>query len=122
MATKSRVRKKNGKPVKYKAKPKGLSKTKMKKLLQMIEEQQKSAAENSAETPEIREGEGELLISPDFIKKLNVASEIEVEDGPELAEESMQGIPEDSLKKEEEEEVLKGEEEEEKEGPISSDI
>ncbi len=121
MATKSRVRKKKGKAVKYTPKPKGLSKTKMKKLLQMIEDQQKSAAENSAETPEIRDGGGELLISPEFIKKLNVTSDIEVENGPELAEESTDGIPEDSLK-ETEKEVTEKEKEEEKEGPISSEI
>lgn len=41
MGTKSRVRKKNGKPVKYQPKPKGISKTKMKKILEMIQEQQK---------------------------------------------------------------------------------
>ena len=121
MATKSRVRKKKGKPVKYQPKPKGLSKTKMKKLLQMIEEQQKSAAENSAETPEIREGGGELLISPDFIKKLNVSSEVEVSNGPELAEESKDGIPEGEIEEPEnntKEEVKDTKEE----GPISSDI
>lgn len=119
MATKSRVRKKKGKAVKYTAKPKGLSKTKMQKLLKMIEDQQKSAEQNSGETLEIREGEGELLISPEFTKKLNVTSEIEIENGPELAEESMQGIPEESPK-EEEKEVSKREEE--IEGPISSEI
>lgn len=41
MGTKSRVRKRNGKPVKYQPKPKGISKTKMKKILEMIQEQQK---------------------------------------------------------------------------------
>lgn len=41
MGTKSRVRKKNGKPVKYQPKPKGISKTKMKKILEMIQDQQK---------------------------------------------------------------------------------
>ena len=33
--TKSRVRKKNGKPVKYTPKPTGISKTKMKKLMEL---------------------------------------------------------------------------------------
>ena len=39
---KSRVRKKNGKKVKYTPKPTGLSKTKMKKIMDMIAEQQKN--------------------------------------------------------------------------------
>jgi len=85
MSTKSRVRKKNGKPVKYKPKPKGISKTQMNKILKMIEDQKKLNSEGSGEIPETREEMGELLISPDFIKKLNVNPSSEVkEDGPEL--------------------------------------
>ncbi len=116
MATKSRVRKKNGKPVKYKAKPKGLSKTKMKKLLEMIQEQQKSAEINSAETPEIRET-GELLISPDFIKKLNVSPASEIKEGPELSDKKEND--EDGILEEPIEEKI---EENKEEGPISSEI
>jgi hypothetical protein len=52
MGTKSRVRKKNGKPVKYQPKPKGISKTKMKKILAMIEEQQKILATEKESTQE----------------------------------------------------------------------
>jgi hypothetical protein len=121
MATKSRVRKKNGNPVKYKPKPKGLSKTKMKKLLQMIEDQQKNSAENQAGTTEIREGGGELLISPDFIKKLNVSSSVLIDNGPELAEDSKHNITGDTDEIPEVSETPEQNNEEE-EGPISSEI
>jgi hypothetical protein len=117
MATKSRVRKKNGKPVKYKPKPKGISKTQMKKILKMIEDQQKAAEDGSKETPEIREGEGELLISPEFIKKLNVNPSDNIEEGPELSEdkkEEGQEIQEDLTEKQTEESN--------DEGPKSSEI
>jgi hypothetical protein len=116
MATKSRVRKKNGKPVKYKAKPKGLSKTKMSKLLEMIQEQQKSSQLNNSETPEIREN-GELLISPDFIKKLNVSPIGEINKGPELSE-GEEEKDTDILEDTNTEKV----EENKEEGPISSEI
>lgn len=116
MATKSRTRKINGKPVKYKAKPKGLSKTKMKKLLEMIQEQQKSSEINSEGTPEIRET-GELLISPDFIKKLNISPVSEIKEGPELS--NKKENDEGEILEEPIEEKI---EENKEEGPISSEI
>jgi hypothetical protein len=82
---KSRVRKKKGKPVKYTPKPAGISKTKMKKLMELISQQQELMKESS-ETPEIREGEGSLHISEDFTKKLNVVSADSINEGPELQE------------------------------------
>lgn len=116
MPTKSRVRKKNGKPVKYKPKPKGLSKTQMKKLLKMIEDQQKASQENSGEVSETREG-GELLISPEFIKKLNVNPSDSIEEGPSLYEEDKTEEPvnESETLEEKEDENLN-------QGPISSEI
>lgn len=82
---KSKVRKKKGKPVKYTPKPTGISKTKMKKLMELIAQQQESMKEAS-ETPEIREGEGSLHISENFTKKLNVVASDEINEGPELQE------------------------------------
>lgn len=82
---KSKVRKKNGKPVKYTPKPTGISKTKMKKLMELIAQQQELMKE-AQETPEIREGEGALHISEDFTKKLNVLSSDSINEGPELQE------------------------------------
>ncbi len=85
--TKSRVRKKNGKPVKYTPKPTGISKTKMKKLMELIAQQQelmKLSAETPG-TPEIRE-EGTLHISDEFTKKLNVVSSDKINEGPILQE------------------------------------
>jgi len=115
MATKSRVRKKNGKPVKYKPKPKGMSKTKMKKLMEMLQQQQEDSQKNSGEIPEIREGEGQLLISPEFIKKLNVNPSDEIKEGPELSEkENNDVIPE--IIEDTQEKI----DEEEAEGPVSS--
>jgi len=116
MATKSRVRKKNGKPVKYKPKPKGMSKTQMKKIMQMIQEQQKIQTEGQA-APETREEMGELLISPEFIKKLNVNPSDNIKEGPSLSEETK---TEESVS--DIEENLNVTEEGPKEGPISSEI
>jgi hypothetical protein len=82
---KSKVRKKKGKPVKYTPKPTGISKTKMKKLMELIAQQQESMKEAS-ETPEIREGEGSLHISENFTKKLNVVASDSINEGPELQE------------------------------------
>lgn len=82
---KSKVRKKKGKPVKYTPKPTGISKTKMKKLMELIAQQQESMKEAS-ETPEIREGEGSLHISENFTKKLNVLASDSINEGPELQE------------------------------------
>jgi hypothetical protein len=82
---KSKVRKKKGKPVKYTPKPTGISKTKMKKLMELIAQQQELMKE-AQETPEIREGEGSLHISEDFTKKLNVVSSDSINEGPELQE------------------------------------
>jgi hypothetical protein len=82
---KSRVRKKNGKKVKPTLKPKGLSKTKMKKLMEMISNQNKSL-EGSDQISEISEGNS-LQISQDFTKKLNVNPRSEIElTGPSLSE------------------------------------
>jgi hypothetical protein len=83
--SKSKVRKKKGKPVKYTPKPTGISKTKMKKLMELIAQQQESMKEAS-ETPEIREGEGSLHISENFTKKLNVVASDSINEGPELQE------------------------------------
>lgn len=54
---KSRVRKKNGKKVKYTPKPTGISKTKMKKLMELIEQQKlmTKIEEAGTETAEIVE-------------------------------------------------------------------
>jgi hypothetical protein len=82
---KSKVRKKKGKPVKYTPKPTGISKTKMKKLMELIAQQQELMKE-APETPEIREGAGELHISEDFTKKLNVLASDSINEGPELQE------------------------------------
>jgi len=82
---KSKVRKKKGKPVKYTPKPTGISKTKMKKLMEMIAQQQELMKE-APETPEIREGKGALHISEDFTKKLNVLATDQINEGPELQE------------------------------------
>jgi len=117
MATKSRVRKKNGKPVKYKPKPKGMSKTQMKKIMEMIQEQQKIAQEGPKEIPETREDGGELLISPEFIKKMNVISSENIKEGPVLSEE-------DKSENQEKKEgvTLEKEEENKDQGPVSSEI
>ena len=114
---KSRVRKKNGKPVKYTPKPKGMSKTQMKKIMEMIQEQQKLSQEGSTEIPETREGGGELLISPEFIKKLNVNASENIKEGPVLSEEDKSETSE-----EEERVILEKEEENTDQGPISSEI
>jgi len=82
---KSKVRKKKGKPVKYTTKPTGISKTKMKKLMELIAQQQESMKE-APETPEIREGKGDLHISEEFTKKLNVLATDKINKGPELQE------------------------------------
>lgn len=76
---KSKVRKKNGKKVKYAPKPTGLSKTKMKKLMEMISGQQKAMEESSHES-------GALQISEDFSKKMNLTPSEQIStDGPVLS-------------------------------------
>jgi len=81
---KSKVRKKNGKKVKYTPTPKGLSKTKMKKLMEMIAEQQKNL--ESVPQSEVRDESTPLHISEEFTKKLNVIPSSEVsEEGPSLS-------------------------------------
>lgn len=116
MATKSRVRKKKGKPVKYQQKPKGISKTKMKKIMEMIQERQRDSELAALETPEIREDAGQLLISPDFIKKLNVSNINDIGGGPELSKEEKEEI--EGIKNIGEEKK----EENTEEGPTSSEI
>jgi hypothetical protein len=89
---KSKVRKKNGKKVKYKPNPTGLSKTKMKKLMEMIAGQQKNL--ESVPQSEIRDESTPLHISEEFTKKLNVIPSSEVtEEGPSLSytEENLTG-------------------------------
>ena len=121
---KSKVRKKKGKPVKYTAKPTGISKTKMKKLMEMIAQQQESMKEAS-ETPEIRECKGALHISEEFTKKLNVLGTDQINEGPELqeSEDSHQKSSDESddlptiVVENEDLEIL-----EENEGPVSSDV
>jgi len=115
MGTKSRVRKKNGKPVKYKPKSKGLSKTQMKKLMEMIQKQQEN--NTPTETPEIRDGQGELLISPEFIKKLNVNKSDEIEEGPILLETEKKEEPIAEV-----DPVEENIEEDQEKGPLSSEI
>jgi len=117
MATKSRLRKKNGKPVKYKPKPKGISKTQMKKIMEMIQEQQKLSQDGPKEIPETRDERGELLISPEFIKKMNVISSEDIKSGPVLSEINKSAY-------QEKKEVLTTEKEEENtdQGPVSSEI
>jgi hypothetical protein len=121
---KSKVRKKKGKPVKYTPKPTGISKTKMKKLMEMIAQQQESINESS-ETPEIREGKGDLHISEEFTKKLNVLATDQINKGPELQEfvdshQKSPNEPEDlptTIDENKEIEIS-----EENEGPVSSDV
>lgn len=121
---KSKVRKKNGKPVKYTPKPTGISKTKMKKLMEMIAQQQELMKEPS-ETPEIREGGGALHISEDFTKKLNVVSSDSINEGPELheTENSQEEFIEslDSLSSESIDTGIKEDSSGETEGPVSSE-
>jgi hypothetical protein len=75
---KSKVRKKNGKKVKHNPKPTGLSKTKMKKLMEMISGQQKSMQESQDNVV--------LEISEDFSKKINLTPTGEIStDGPALS-------------------------------------
>jgi len=121
---KSKVRKKKGKPVKYTPKPTGISKTKMKKLMEMIAQQQELMKEPS-ETLEIREGGGALHISEDFTKKLNVLASDSINEGPELHEtensqeefiESLDSLSSESMNKE-----IKEDSSEETEGPASSE-
>jgi hypothetical protein len=81
---KNKVRKKNGKKVKYTPKPKGLSKTKMKKLMEMIAQQQKELeAQNKAEP---RDEKKPIEISEEFTKKMNVISSEAISvQGPSLS-------------------------------------
>jgi hypothetical protein len=81
---KSKVRKKNGKNVKYAPKQQKVSKTKMEKLMKMIAEQQKlmeAQKEDDAET-----SEGVLSIANEFSKKINVTTSDQIkEEGPALS-------------------------------------
>jgi hypothetical protein len=121
---KSKVRKKNGKPVKYTPKPTGISKTKMKKLMELIAQQQELLKEPQ-ETPEIREGAGSLHISEDFTKKLNVLASDSINEGPELQEtenshvefiESLDSLSSESINTE-----IQDDSSEVTEGPVSSE-
>jgi hypothetical protein len=87
--SKSKVRKKNGKKVKYTPTPKGLSKTKMEKLMEMISEQRKNA--ESVSQSETKYESTPLHISEESAKKLNVISSSEVSDeGPSLSVEKLE--------------------------------
>lgn len=66
---KSSKKRKNGKVKKYVPKPKGISKTRMKKIMDLIQQQR----DLQKEVPEIKE-EGTVHISEDFTKKLNIES------------------------------------------------
>ena len=96
----------------------------MKKLMEMIAQQQESMKEAS-ETPEIREGKGALHISEEFTKKLNVLGTDQINEGPELqeSEDSHQKSSDESddlptiVVENEDLEIL-----EENEGPVSSDV
>ena len=121
---KSKVRKKNGKPVKYTPKPTGISKTKMKKLMELIAQQQELMKEPQ-ETLEIREGAGELHISENFTKKLNVLASDSINEGPELHEtensqeefiESLDSLSSESINTE-----IKEDSSDVTEGPVSSE-
>lgn len=74
---KNKVRKKNGKKVKYTPKPTGLSKTKMKKLMEMISGQQKITHNQESEVIEI---------PIDLSEKISLVSNDEISDeGPILS-------------------------------------
>ena len=64
--SKSKVRKKNGKPVKYTPNPTGISKTKMKKLMELLGEYNKQAEGVEGAIPEIRDRAGSLIIPSEF--------------------------------------------------------
>jgi hypothetical protein len=113
---KSRVRKKKGKPVKYTPQPQGISKTKMKKLMELIAQQRELMETQQTETPEIREGEGQLLIGSEFTKKLNVNPSENILEGPGLSD--IKEEKSDELQQEEISEVTHAEEE----GPVSSGV
>lgn len=66
---KSSKKRKNGKVKKHTPKPKGISKTKMKKIMDIIQQQK----DLQKEVVEVKE-EGTLQISEDFTKKLNIES------------------------------------------------
>ena len=84
--------------------------------MEMIQEKQRDSNLATLETPEIREDTGELLISPDFIKKLNVNNINDIGGGPELSNEEKEEVEE--IKNIEEEKK----EENTEEGPSSSEI
>jgi hypothetical protein len=116
---KSRVRKKKGKPVKYTPKPQGISKTKMKQLMELIAKQQELMQAQSTETPELREGsQGELIIGSEFTKKLNVNSSTEILEGPGLSD-----IKEEVKESEtQSEEILEISQDVSEEGPVSGGV
>ncbi len=111
---KSRVRKKKGKPVKYTPKPTGISKTRMKQLMELIAKQQELMKE-APQTPEIRE-EGSLHISEDFTKKMNVLPSESINEGPELQNDT-DPLLESEIKIEDKN---SDDDTEETEGPVSS--
>jgi len=114
---KSRVRKKKGKPVKYTPQPQGISKTKMKKLMELISQQRELMETQQTETPEIREGEGQLLIGSEFTKKLNVNSASEILEGPGLSD-----IKDEKANEEQPEEILQAPQADIEEGPVASGV
>ena len=113
---KSRVRKKKGKPVKYTPKPQGISKTKMKHLMELIAKQQELMQTQSTETPELREGADELSIGSEFTKKLNANSPAEILEGPGLSD--IKEVNESEVQPEEIVEITPDVEE----GPVSSGV
>jgi hypothetical protein len=117
---KSRIRKKKGKPVKYTPKPTGISKTKMKKLMELLEQYKENSENTGDQIPEIREGAGSLIIPEEFKKKMNILPEDESPNsGPELSEKNTDETESNS---QESAEDNKENDESESEGPSLSDI
>ena len=117
---KSRVRKKKGKPVKYTPKPTGISKTKMKKLMELLEQYKQNSENHGDQIPEIRDEAGSLIIPEEFKKKMNILPGEETPDsGPELSEETTDEIESNSHESNDND---KENDESESEGPSLSDI
>ena len=118
--SKSKVRKKNGKPVKYTPNPTGISKTKMKKLMELLGEYNKQAEVAEGAIPEIRDRAGSLIIPSEFTKKMNVIATDEISNsGPELS------IKEETIETPVENNTIDlpvDESTEKTDGPISSEI
>ena len=90
---KSRVRKKKGKPVKYTPKPSGISKTKMKKFMEMMDQYKKIVDESKKKEEDNVEDQVGLIIPGDHKKKMDFLSVNEIHsEGPELSEKNESAI------------------------------